>query len=81
MEIIPDKVQFPHKQSNMPKMSSTYAIIHAAQDLIYAIQNPSPAILLGKLGNLHKEALISLAEISRKAIPPAGPPRVPIRGA
>ena len=49
----------------MPKMSSTGVTIHASQDLIYAMHNPAPEIPLDKLGNYHKEALISPAKIFR----------------
>ena len=54
---------------------------HSAQDLISALYNPEPASPIVKLGNAHKEALISLAEIFRKATPAAVPLRVPARGA
>ena len=57
-------------------MDATY---HAVQDIIYAIYNPAPASPLVKLGNGHKEALKTLAEIFRKSNPPAVPPRVPVR--
>ena len=50
-------------------MLSADVTIHATQDLIYALQNPSPEIPLVKLWNSHKEALKSLVEIFRKAIP------------
>ena len=60
-------------------MSSIDATFHAAQHLIYALQNPAPEIPLAKLGNGHKEALRTLAEIFRKSIPPAIPLRVPVR--
>ena len=62
----------------MPKMSSTDAIIHAAQDLIHALKNPAPASPLVTLGNLRKESLRSLADIFVKVTSPAEPPRVPI---
>ena len=62
--------------SLMSYMDATY---HAAQDLIYALHNPALAIPLVNLGNLHNEALKTLAEIFRKANPPAVPPRVPVR--
>ena len=65
----------------MPQMSSADATIHAAQGLIYGIQNPAPAIPLVKLVNSYKESLRSLSEIFRKATPPAVPPRVQVRGA
>ena len=51
-------------------MSSIDAKIHAAQDLIYSIQNPAPEISPEKLGNGQKEALRTLEEISRKSTPP-----------
>ena len=43
----------------------------------YRIQNLKNPLL--KLGNGHKEELNTLAEIFRKANPPAVPPRVPGR--
>ena len=63
----------------MPKMSFKDANFHASQDLIYAIHNPEPSVPLLKLGYWHKEVLRTLADIFRKAIPPAVPPRVPVR--
>ena len=60
----------------MSSMDETY---HAAQDIIYELQNPEPASPLVKLGNGHKEALNTLPNIFRKANPPAVPPRVPVR--
>ena len=62
----------------MPQMSSTAATIHATRDLIYAIQNTEPEIPLVKLGNAHKEALRSLAEIFGNATPPEVPQKVTI---
>ena len=63
----------------MPKTSSTYATIHTAQDLIYALHNTSPERPLVKLGNGQKEALRSLGKIFRKVAPPEVTPRVPVR--
>ena len=65
----------------MPQMTSTYEKNHAIHDLICALQNPTPAGPLVKLGNGHTEALMTSAEISRKANPQAVPTRVPFRGA
>ena len=50
-ERISDTVEFLPKQFNMPQMSSKNAKIHAVQDLINALQNPTPASPLVKLGN------------------------------
>ena len=50
----------------MPKMPSTDAAIHAAHDLIHAIQNPAPDIPLVTLGNANKNAFRSLAYIFEK---------------
>ena len=80
-ERISDTVEFSSPKTNMPRMSSTEATIHAAQYLIRALQNPAPAIPLATLGNAHKEALRSLAEIFGKATSPAIPLRMPVRGA
>ena len=63
----------------MSQISSMDATYHAAQDLIYALQNLAPAILLVKLGHGNQEALKTLADIFRKANPPEVPPRVPVR--
>ena len=63
----------------MPQMSSMDATYHAAKDLIYALNNPAPAIPLVKLGNGHKESLKTLADIFRKEKPPTVPPRVTVR--
>ena len=54
----------------MPHISSMDATYHAAKDLRYALQNTSHKITLVKLGNGHKEALKTLADIFRKANPP-----------
>ena len=70
----------PPPKFNIPKMSSTDAIIHAAQDLFNALKDPSPDIPVGTPGNSHKEALKYLAEIFGKATSPTVPPRVPVRG-
>ena len=53
----------------MPKMSSMDATYHAAHDLIFALNKPTPARPIVKLGNRNKEALSTLAEISGKANP------------
>ena len=60
-------------------MSFIDATFHAAQDLIYALQNPAPRNKLSKLGNGHKEALRTLLKIFRKSSPPAIPLRVAVR--
>ena len=60
-------------------MSSKDATFHSAQDLIYVIQNPSPARPLVKLGNGHKDSLMNLSEIFRKASAPAVLPRMLVR--
>ena len=57
-------------------MDATY---HSAQYLTYTLYNTVPTRPLLKLGNGNKEALNTLAYISRKANPPAAPPRVPVR--
>ena len=74
-------VEFLPKHPNMPKMSSTYATIHAAQDLIYALHNPEPSIPIVKLRNAHKEALRYLSEIFRKTTSPVLSSMVTVRGA
>ena len=63
----------------MPQMSSMDATYHSAKYLIYALHNPAPERLLVKIVNGHKETLRTLAEIFRKANPPAVPLRVPVR--
>ena len=60
-------------------MSSKYTTFYAVHDLIYAIQNPAQSSSLVKLGNGHKEALRTLAEIFRKSSPPVIPSRVTVR--
>ena len=47
-------------------MSSIDATYHAAQDIIYELQNPEYASPIVKLVNGHKEALKALADIFRK---------------
>ena len=78
-ERISDTVELPPKKFNMPQMSYVDATFHATQDLIYALQNPTPVIPPVKIGNGNKEALRTQAEIFRKANPPAVPLRVPVR--
>ena len=63
----------------MPQMSSMDATYHSKQDLIYSLHNPAPESPLVKLGYGDKEALKTLADIFRKANPPAVPLRVPVR--
>ena len=77
---ISDTVEFYPKQFNVPQMAFTDATYHATQGLIYSLHNPAPEIPLFKPGNVQKEALRTLAEIFKKANPPALPPRVPVRG-
>ena len=62
-------------------MSSTYATIDSAQDLIRALHHPSPEIPLVALGNSHNESLRSLVEIFGKATSPAVTPSLPVREA
>ena len=62
----------------MPKISSIDDTIHAAQDLVFVLQYPSPVVPLVTLVNAHKEALISLAALILKATYLAEPLRVPI---
>ena len=45
------------KTFHMPHMSSMDATYHDAQDIIYALQNPSPAKPLLKLGHGHKKII------------------------
>ena len=78
VERISDTVEFFSKTFHMPHLSSMDATYHSAQDIIYVLQILSPASPLVKLGRGHKESLKILANISRKANPPAVPPRVPI---
>ena len=75
VERISDTVEFSPKTFHMPQISSMDATYHAAQDRIYSLQNQVPTIPLVKLGNVHKESLKTLADIFRKAKPPAVPPR------
>ena len=53
-------------KNRMPKISCTDATIHAAQDFINELQNPSPAIPLVTFGNKHNEALITPDRIFEK---------------
>ena len=63
LERILGTVEVSPKQFNMLQMSSTDVTFHAAQYLVYALQNPAPESSQVKLGNGHKEALKTLAEI------------------
>jgi hypothetical protein len=54
----------------MPRTSSADAAIKAAQDLIYQLQNPSPASPpLSPMADEHEAALHQLADIFRSAAP------------
>ena len=58
--------------------------MHAAQNLMCALKNPAPArplVIIVTLGNVHKEAMISLAEIFGKVTSPEVLLRVPIKEA
>ena len=61
-------------------MSYTDATIHATQDIIYALHYPASVVPLFKIVNEHKQALIPIAEIFRKATLPSVPLRVPVKG-
>ena len=50
-ERISGTVEFHPKILHMPQMSSMDSTYHAAQDLIYALQNPAPASPLVRLGH------------------------------
>ena len=78
-ERISDTVEFSPKQFNSPEISSIYATLHAAQDLLYALHHPEPEISLFKLGNGHKESLRTPKERSRIENPPTVLPRVTVR--
>ena len=69
----------PPKTFHMQQMSSTDATYHTAQDLIYSLHNPEPVRTLVKLRHGNKEAFNTLADIIRKATPPAVLQRVPVR--
>lgn len=53
----------------MPRTSSADAAIKAAQDLIYQLQNPSPASPLSPMAEEHEAALHQLADIFRSVAP------------
>ena len=65
----------------MPKMSFTDGTIHAAQDLIHALNNTAPGIPLVVLVNSHMVSLRILAEIFVNATSLEIPPRVAVSGA
>ena len=71
-------VESTSKQFHMPQLSSMDATYHAAQDIIYTLQNPAPTIPLIKLGHGHKEEFKTLAKVLRPANPAALPPGVPV---
>ena len=56
MERISDTVEFFPIKLSMLNISSTDSDIHAAQALIYALQNMSPESALVTLGNTQNEA-------------------------
>ena len=63
----------------MPHISSIDATICAADDLIYALQNPAPESQLFKLGNGKKGGIEYPRGNIQKIKPPEVPPRVPVR--
>ena len=63
---ISDMVYIFPRQFNIPQMSSIDATIHAAQDLIYSLQNTASESPLVKQGNGHKESFRTLSEIYRE---------------
>ena len=80
-ERILDTVEFPSKQFNIPKMSSTDATIDVAQDLIYALYSPPPEIQLVETWKFIQWGIEVISRNIRKSNPPAVTPRVTIRGA
>ena len=68
-ESIADTVGFLPKEFNMPKMSSTDADIHAAQDFICGLQNPAPASPLVTVGDTLTSALKKLVGIFNNTNP------------
>jgi hypothetical protein len=66
---------FPH-QCAMPKTSSADAATRAAQDLIHALDNPSPAAPFATLGADQLHAIRKLAEIFQTTT--TQPPTVPL---
>jgi hypothetical protein len=58
-----DTIEFFHQAFEMPKTSSADAAIFAANDLIHALQNPSPATPFAQLGSDQLNALQQLADI------------------
>ena len=78
-ERMSDTVELSPKEKNMPYMSSKYATFHAAQALFYVLHNPAPTSPIVKQGDRENEVLRTLAEIFKKATPPAVPSRVPVR--
>jgi hypothetical protein len=81
---IADTVEFFPSKIPMPKLSSANATQHAAQDLISALQNPSPAAPFHPMGDAQLTALRQLATIldtstTRPRVPTALPgPKKPL---
>ena len=80
-ERISDTVEFFPRDFNMPKLYSKNATINSTEDLIHELKNLAPVSPLVTLVNLHKEAMISLAEIFGKETSQELPLRVLIEGA
>jgi hypothetical protein len=77
---IADTVEFFPSKLKMPKLSSADAATHAAQDLIAALQNPSPAAPFHPMGDAQLTALRQLATIlgtstARPRVAPAMQPQ------
>lgn len=68
-ERITDTVEFFPNNYNMPKFSSTDAIIKASRDMVKALREPHPATPFNNFGDKQFAALESLAEIFDTALP------------
>ena len=78
-ECIGNMVEFFPQHVKMPHLSSADAAMHAAKDLIHALENPQPATPFPGVGDEQVLALQQLADIFYKALKPsktAMPPRV-----
>ena len=59
-------VEFPPHDHNMPTTSSANAVIVAAQDLVYALQNPAPPTPYATVCTEQADALVTLSQLFLK---------------
>jgi hypothetical protein len=65
-ERIVDTLEFFPHNNQMPKLSSTYRVIMASNDMTDVLQNPHPEVPFSKIGDDTVSALAELAAIFKR---------------